>query len=50
MATVMPRTSHPQISFADLEFLRQGIQLDPILQAIAKLLNKRRAKPQQRSA
>jgi IS5 family transposase len=28
----------PQISFADLAFLHQGVQLDPILQAISDLL------------
>lgn len=36
----MTRTSHPQISFADLEFLRQGTQLDPILQAISQFIDR----------
>ena len=34
----MTRAIDPQISFADLEFLYQGVQLDPILQAISDLL------------
>jgi hypothetical protein len=35
----MSRTPVPQRSFADLEFLRQGVQLDPILKAIAAFLD-----------
>lgn len=33
------RTTHPQLSFADLEFLHQGIHLDPALQAVSDLLD-----------
>lgn len=33
------RAAHPQLSFADLEFLHQGIHLDPALQAISDLLD-----------
>jgi len=43
MATDMTRTSHPQISFADLEFMRQGIQLDPILLAISQFIDQQPA-------
>ncbi|MGH9255824.1 MAG: ISNCY family transposase [Vicinamibacterales bacterium] len=35
----MSRAADPQASFADLEFLTQGIQLDPTLQAIAAFLD-----------
>ena len=35
----MGRTGEPQISFADLEFMQQGILLDPILQTISDFLN-----------
>jgi IS5 family transposase len=35
----MSRTANRQVSFADLEFLTQGIQLDPALQAIAAFLD-----------
>ena len=34
----MTRAIHPQISFTDLEFLYQGVQLDPILQTISDWL------------
>jgi IS5 family transposase len=33
------RAPDPQISFADLEFIRQGIDLDPILKKISELLD-----------
>jgi len=33
------RTTDPQISFADLEFIQQGIRLDPTLKAIAEFLD-----------
>ena len=33
----------PQISFADLEFLRQSVQLDPVLQAISDFIDRPRA-------
>ena len=35
----MSRLLDPQLSFADLEFLRQGVQLDPVLQGIADFLD-----------
>ncbi len=35
----MARTAQPQISFADLEFLQQGIFLNPILQNISDLFD-----------
>lgn len=35
----MGRTGAPQISFADVEFMQQGICLDPILQTISDFLN-----------
>ena len=35
----MTRTAHPQITFADLEFIRQGIDLDPVLKKISELLD-----------
>jgi IS5 family transposase len=35
----MGRTGEPQISFADVEFMQQGIWLDPILQTISDFLN-----------
>lgn len=35
----MTRATHPQISFADLEFIQQGISLDPILQAISSFID-----------
>lgn len=35
----MTRIADPQPSFADLEFIHQGIQLDPILQGIAGFLD-----------
>lgn len=34
----MPRAIDPQISFADLEFSRQGVRLDPILQRISDFI------------
>jgi transposase, IS5 family len=34
----MPRLVAPQISFAELEFRRQGVQLDPTLQTISNFL------------
>jgi transposase, IS5 family len=36
------RTTDPQISFADLEFIKQGVHLDPTLQAIAAFLDQHR--------
>lgn len=33
------RTVNPQISFADLEFIQQGVRLEPTLQAIAAFLD-----------
>lgn len=35
----MTRVAHPQVSFADLEFLTQGIDLDPILKRISDFLD-----------
>jgi IS5 family transposase len=35
----MPRAAHPQISFADWELMQQGLVLEPVLQAIAELLD-----------
>jgi transposase, IS5 family len=35
----MSRATDPQISFADLAFITQGIQLEPTLQAIAEFLD-----------
>lgn len=32
------RVADPQISFADLEFLSQGIQLDPVLEQILEFV------------
>jgi len=43
MATDMTRATDPQISFADLEFMRQGIQLDPILLAISQFIDQQPA-------
>ena len=34
------RVADPQISFADLEFLSQGIQLDPVLEQILELVTR----------
>ena len=39
----MGRTGEPQISFADVEFMQQGVCLDPILQAISDFLNQHAA-------
>ena len=39
----MSRTGEPQISFADVEFMQQGVCLDPILQAISDFLNQHAA-------
>lgn len=35
----MTRSIHPQISFADLEFLGQGVRLEPMLQAISDFID-----------
>jgi len=35
----MTRLAEPQVSFADLEFLTQGIDLDPILKRICEILD-----------
>src|SRR5438128_5196522 len=37
------RPTDPQISFADLEFMKQGVQLEPTLKAIAEFLDNHRA-------
>ncbi len=36
----MTRSANAQISFADLEFLDQGVRLEPILQAISEFIDK----------
>ncbi len=36
----MTRTVDPQLSFADLELLRQSVQLDPLLQAISEFIDR----------
>src|SRR5207302_10809858 len=33
------RATHPQATFADLEFSRQGIQLDPVLKQISDFID-----------
>ena len=35
----MTRSISTQISFADLEFLDQGVRLEPILQAISEFID-----------
>ena len=40
----MTRVADPQVSFADLEFFTQGIDLDPILKTISDLLDHHQAK------
>ena len=35
----MPRTAHAQVGFADWELMRQGLVLEPVLQAIADFLD-----------
>ena len=35
----MTRIADPQIHFADMEFLTQGIDLDPILKRISEFLD-----------
>ncbi|HET9785788.1 MAG TPA: transposase, partial [Pyrinomonadaceae bacterium] len=35
----MTRLADPQINFADLEFLAQGVELDPLLNRISEFLN-----------
>lgn len=35
----MTRASDPQLSFADLEFLNQGVQLEPMLRAISRFID-----------
>lgn len=37
----MTRATHPQISFADLEFIRQGIDMDPMFKKIDEFLDDR---------
>src|SRR5688572_18927010 len=37
--SIMTRVADPQVSFADLEFFTQGIDLDPILKRISDLLD-----------
>jgi transposase, IS5 family len=34
------RASNPQFSFADLEFLSQGVRLEPVLQALSQFIDK----------
>ena len=34
----MSRAANPQISFADLELLQQGLVLEPLLQAISDFI------------
>ena len=34
------RADSPQISFADVEFLRQGVRLDPLLEKISGFIDK----------
>ena len=36
----MTRALDPQLSFADLEFLNQSVQLDPVLAAISNLIDR----------
>jgi len=38
----MTRALDPQISFADLEFLNQNVQLDPVLQSISNFIDSHR--------
>jgi hypothetical protein len=33
------RAAHAQVSFADLEFIRQGVELEPTLKAVATFLD-----------
>lgn len=35
----MTRASDPQLSFADLEFINQGVRLEPLLQAISRFID-----------
>lgn len=35
----MPKTTKPQISFAEWELLQQGIRLEPLLQSISDFLD-----------
>jgi IS5 family transposase len=39
----MTRAADPQLSFADLEFINQGIQLDPMLRAISDFVDQHAA-------
>jgi IS5 family transposase len=39
----MSRTLDPQFSFADLELIRQGVHLDPVLQGVAEFLDQHSA-------
>ena len=34
------RIARPQISFADLEFIQQGVQLDPLLQKLSHFIDR----------
>src|SRR5688572_33051924 len=38
--STMTRVAEPQVSFADLEFLTQGIDLDPILKRMSDFLDR----------
>jgi IS5 family transposase len=38
----MSRTPDLQVSFADVEFIRQGVFLDPTLQTISDFLDQQR--------
>lgn len=35
----MSRTMNPQVSFADLEFIRQGVEMEPVLRSISDFLS-----------
>lgn len=41
----MTRIADPQINFADIEFLIQGIDLDPILKRMSGFLDEQPSKP-----
>ena len=34
----MTRAQDPQFSFADLEFIHQGVQMEPVLQTISDFI------------
>ena len=39
----MSRTLHSQLSFADLEMQRHGVELDPVLRRVSALLDEHHA-------